>query len=162
MTRLRMLTLLVVVAHWIVAIWHLFLAANVLPAPNHSVSWLAIVLLTLLHWGVSIALWKVSDNLVSLVLLIFFLSALSANLYEHFLHASLNNVFVVTPSDWTTWFSGSVFILLVLEIVGCTLGVRSLRGRTKKSAVPTNTNHSRQGPGGLSSSQFRSLPQAGS
>ena len=92
MTRLRTLTLLIVVAHWIVAIWHLFLAAGVLPAPNNNVSWLAVVLLTLLHGGVSIALWKISDKLIGLVSIIFFLAALSADLYEHFLHASGNDV----------------------------------------------------------------------
>ncbi|MGA9688092.1 MAG: hypothetical protein WBQ81_15155 [Candidatus Sulfotelmatobacter sp.] len=31
MTRVRLLALLVVAAHWMVAIWHLFVAAKVLP-----------------------------------------------------------------------------------------------------------------------------------
>jgi len=44
MTKARMLTLLVVSAHWVVAVLHLFLAAKVLPAPNNNVSWLAITL----------------------------------------------------------------------------------------------------------------------
>ena len=160
MTRLRTLTLLIVVAHWIVAIWHLFLAASVLPAPNNSVSWLAVVLLTLLHGGVSIALWKISDKLVGLVSIIFFLAALSADLYEHFLHASGNNVFMVAPGDWTAWFNASVFILLALEILGCSLGVLSLGGRTRKHSTPEpNSNLPKQGHTSLSSSQFNALMQ---
>jgi hypothetical protein len=99
-----MLTLLVVVAHWMVAVGHLFLAAEVLPAPNNHVSWLAITLITFGHLAVSIALWMLSDKLAGLVSLIFFLAASSADLYEHFLHASANNVFMVAPGDWTPRF----------------------------------------------------------
>lgn len=161
MTRLRTLALLVVVAHWIVAIWHLFLAAKVLPAPNNSVSWLAIVLLSLLHGGVSIALWKLSAKFIGLVSLIFFLAALSADLYEHFLHASLNNVFMVAPGDWSAWFNASVFTLLALEILGCSLGGLSLGGRTRKHSTPElNSNLPKQGHTSLSSSQFNALMQA--
>jgi len=132
MTRRRMLTLLVVVAHWMVAVGHLFLAAEVLPAPNNSVSWLAITLITVGHLAVSIALWKLSDKLAGLVSLIFFLAASSADLYEHFLHASANNVFMVAPGDWTPRFDVSVFVLLALEIAGCLLGILLLSGRDKE------------------------------
>jgi len=73
MTKPRMLALIVVVAHWIFAVWHLFLAAKILPAPNNNVSWLAIILITSGHLCVSLALWKLSDRLAGLVLLVFFL-----------------------------------------------------------------------------------------
>jgi hypothetical protein len=132
-----MLTLLVVVAHWIVAVGHLFLAAKVLPAPNNSVSWLAITLITFGHLAVSIALWTLSDKLTGLVSLIFFLVALGADLYEHFLHASANNLLMVASGDWTARFGASVFILLALEIVGCLLGILLLGGRTRNNSQPT-------------------------
>jgi hypothetical protein len=131
-----MLTLLVVVAHWMVAVGHLFLAAKVLPAPNNDVSWLAITLITFGHLAVSIGLWKLSDRVGGLVSLIFFLAAMSADLYEHFLHASANNVFMVAPGDWTARFDASVFALLGLEIVGCMLGILLLGGRTRSNSQP--------------------------
>jgi hypothetical protein len=136
MTRRRTLALLVVVAHWIVAIGHLFLAAKVLPAPNNHVSWLAVTLITLGHIAVSIALWTLSDKIGGLVSLVFFLAALSADLYEHFLQVSANNVFMVAPGDWTAPFNVSVFLLLALEIVGCLLGILLLGGRTPSNARP--------------------------
>ena len=136
MTRRRTLALLVVVAHWIVAVGHLFLAARVLPAPNNHVSWLAITLITVGHLAVSIALWKLSDKLAGLVSLIFFLAASGADLYEHFLHASANNVFMVASGDATAWFDASVFALLALEIVGCLLGILLLDGRTRNNSQP--------------------------
>lgn len=148
MTKARTLALLVVAAHCIVAIWHLFLAAKILPAPNNHVSWLAIILITSGHVGVSILLWKLSDKVAGSVSLIFFLAAMSADLYEHFLHASQNNVFMVAPGDWTAIFNVSVFILLALEIVGCLLGTMVLGGRAgnNKSTTGLNSRSSKQSP----------------
>jgi len=136
MTRRRTLTLLVVVAHWIVAIGHLFIAAKVLPPPNNKVSWLAITFITLWHLAVSIAVWKLRDKLAGLVSLIFFLAALGADLYEHFLNASANNVFMLAHGDWTAPFDVSVIILLVLEILGCLLGIFLLGGRATSNPQP--------------------------
>ena len=130
MTKPRTLALLVVVAHWIVAVCHLFLAAKVLSDPNNNASWLGISLITLGHLVVSMGLWRLSDKLAGLASLVFFLAALSADLYEHFLHASANNVFMVAAGDWTPLFNVSVFILLAFEILGFLLGIRLLRSKS--------------------------------
>jgi hypothetical protein len=142
MTQARRLALLIIVAHWLVAVVHLFLAAKVLLAPNNHVSWVAITLITLGHLFVSLALWKLRDKLAGLVSLIFFLAAMSADLYEHFLHASANNVFTVAAGDWTARFDVSVFILLALEILGCLLGIFLLSRRTRSDGRPRFANHS--------------------
>lgn len=147
MTKARTLALIVVTAHWIVAIWHLFLAAKVLPAPNNHVSWLALILITSGHMIVSILVWKLSDKAAGFVAVLFFLAAMTADLYEHFLHASQNNVFLVAPSDWTAIFNVSVFILLALEVVGCLLGTIVLGGR-KSNNTPTQELHSKSGTQG--------------
>ena len=124
----RRLALLVVIAHWVVAVGHLFLAAKVLAGPNNNVSWLAIVLISSGHLVVSIGLWKLTDKPAGLVSLIFFLAALSADLYEHFLHASANNILMVAAGSWTARFDASVFVLLALELLGCTLGILLVGG----------------------------------
>jgi hypothetical protein len=160
MTRLRTFALLLVVAHWAVAIWHLFLAANVLPAPNNSVSRLAVVLLTLLHGGVSIGLWKINYKFIGWVSLIFFLAALGADLYEHFVHASGNNVFMVAPGHSAVWFNASVSMLLALEILGCSLGVVSLGGWTRKQSTRgSDSNLPKQSHTRFSCGQFDALMQ---
>lgn len=120
--------MLVLSAHWIVAIGHLFLAAQILPAPNNTVGSLAIILITAGHLIVSLAVWKLGERISGLILVIFFLAAMSADLYEHFLHASLNNIFMVASGSWTGGFDVSVFALLALELVGCALGIISLGG----------------------------------
>jgi hypothetical protein len=131
-----MLAIFVVAAHWIVAIWHLFLAEEILPAPSDHVSGLALVLFALLHLSVLVALWKLSDKLAGPVALTFFLAAMSADLYEHFLHSAPVNVFITAPGEWTGWFKASVFILLALEILGCALGIRLL-GRSYNAITRT-------------------------
>jgi hypothetical protein len=127
MTKLRRLALLVVAAHWMVAIWHLFMAAKVVPAPNNSVSGLGITFITLGHLLMCIVLWRLRDRLSGLILLLFFLAAGTADTYEHFVHAAPNNVFRVS-GNWTVPFDVSVFGLLALEILGCLLGIVLLGG----------------------------------
>jgi hypothetical protein len=128
MTGRIKLTLLVVFLHWLVAVLHLFIAAKVLPAPNNIVSSLAITLISLGHLIVSVALWKLSPRLAGLAALIFFLAAMSADLFEHFLHPSANNVSMLAPSAWTAPFDVSVFILLALEFLGCLFAIMLLSG----------------------------------
>lgn len=136
MNNFRTLALLVLAAHWIVAVVHLFLAAEILPPPNNHVGSLAIILITAGHLIVSLAVWKLGERISGLVVLIFFLAAMSADLYEHFLHSSLNNIFMVMPGSWTAGFDASVFALLALELVGCWLGIRSL-GAWRHAKVAT-------------------------
>jgi hypothetical protein len=148
MTKAKALVLFVVAAHWITAIWHLFLAANVLPAPNNHVSSLAVILITSGHMIVSILVWMLGDEVAGAVAVLFFLAAMTADLYEHFLHASQNNVFMVAPGDWTAIFNASVFILLALEIVGFLLGTIVLSGgvRKSKSTSGPDAKFGREGP----------------
>ena len=131
MTKSRMLALLVVVAHWMDAIGHLFLAAKILPAPNDHVSWLAVILITSGHLLVSLVVWKLGERIAGVASLIFFMAAMSADLYEHFLHVSANNVFMVPFGYWAVWFDASVVVLLALEILGCLIGTRLLGGWAK-------------------------------
>lgn len=139
MVKIRTLALLVVVAHWIVAIWHLFLAAAILSGPNNQVNWLAVTLITLGHWAVAVALWALGGRLTGLALLVFFLAAMGADLYEHFLQASANNIFMVSPGVQAAWFNTSVFALLAFEIAGCLLGILLLGGRKGTTHNRRNT-----------------------
>jgi hypothetical protein len=135
----RKLAPLVVIAHWIIAVSHLFLVARILPVPYDKVSWLGITFITVGHWAVAIVLWALGDKISGIVAVIFFLLATSADLYEHFLHASPNNLFdVAATGNGVLWFDASVIVLLALEIVGCLLGIMLIvgRGGHRGSALP--------------------------
>ncbi len=122
----RALAQVIVAAHWMFAVSHLFVAARVLPSPNNSVSGMGVLLITALHAGVAIALSMFNEKIGGVVSFTFFSAAMSADLYEHFLHASLNNVFLITAGNWTARFDSSVVVLLALEVMGCFLGIMSL------------------------------------
>lgn len=122
----RALAQVIVAAHWMFAVSHLFVAARVLPSPNNSVSGMGVLLITAGHAAVAIALSMFSEKIGGVVSLTFFLAAISADLYEHFLHASMNNVFLVASGTWTARFDSSVVVLLALEVMGCFLGIMSL------------------------------------
>ena len=130
----QMIALLVVVAHWIIAVGHLFLAARALPGPNNSVSWLAVILISSGHLCVIAGLRKLSDRPAGAVLSIFFLAALSADLYEHFAYSSANNI-SLAGAGWTGWFDASVFGLLALEILACSLGILLAARPTPRAAI---------------------------
>jgi hypothetical protein len=142
MTKPRIIALLVVIAHWMIAIWHLFLTAKILPAPNNTVSWPGIMFITLGHLLMSIVLWKLSDKVSGVVSLLFFLVVGAADVYEHFVHPALNNVFMVRPGNWTTLWEVSVFGLLAFEILGCALGILLLAGRRGNDRESQASNHS--------------------
>lgn len=140
MNKPRTLALLAVAAHWGVAVWHLFFAARILPAPGNSISWVVIVFFTLGHLSVLVAVWKLSDKLAGLVALLAFSAALGADLYEHFVQVAPNNVFMVTASGaWTAWFDVSVFALVGFEILGISRGIVLLRGRSGHNSQPRDS-----------------------
>ena len=97
-----------IAAHWVTAIWHLFVAAKVLPGPTNDVNLFAVGLITLLHLGVAGAWKKLPDRLVGGILSAFFIAALAFGIYEHFLHPGGNNVFMVSASEWKTAFEVGV------------------------------------------------------
>jgi hypothetical protein len=131
MKRSRTSGFVVIAAHWIIAVWHLFLAAKVLPVPDNNVSWLAISLLSLLHAGISIVWWKIPNRPAGLVLSIFFIATLASGIYEHFVHLGGNNVFRVVPGEWKTAFQVSVIFLVLLEVLGAWMGLRFLKSNSQ-------------------------------
>ena len=68
MNRYRILGLIIIAAHGVLAVWHLFLAAKVLPAPENTVSWLAVALASTLHLAVLVVWWLATERPASIVL----------------------------------------------------------------------------------------------
>ncbi len=131
----RALAQVIVVAHWMFAVSHLFVAARVLPSSNNGVSGMGVLLITAGHAGVAMALSMFSEKIGGVVSFTFFLAAMSADLYEHFLHASMNNVLLIASGSWTARFDSTVVVLLALEVMGCFLGIMSLSPRERPSAA---------------------------
>ena len=127
----RLFGLLIIAAHWAGAVWHLVLLAKIFPTPDSGTNWLPIVFASAAHLGLSIVWWTVSIRIVGWVLLVLLSTALGAGVYEHFLGPGPNTIFRVPHTNWTADFRASVFVLLVLEILGCWLGLRSVRSKAR-------------------------------
>jgi hypothetical protein len=132
---LRILAVLVIAGHWLVAVWHLFWVARIPGVTDTTVNWLAIGLATFLHFAVSLAVWKLSDKVSGSLLFGFLLVVLGFDIYEHFLGPGPNNVFRVAPGEWTAAFQISVYLLVFLELLGCWLGIRILTAKNRTEAV---------------------------
>lgn len=127
----RLFGLLIIAAHCVAAVWHLVLLARIFPTPDNGTTWLPIVFVSAAHLGLSVVWWTVSIRLAGWVLLVLLSTALGAGVYEHFLSPGPNTIFRVPPTNWTAAFRASVFVLLVLEILGCWLGLRSVRSKAR-------------------------------
>lgn len=125
----RLFGLLIIAAHWAAAVWHFVLSAKIFPTAANGIDWLPIVFVSAVHLGVSVLWWTVSVRLAGWVLLVLLSTALGVGVYEHFLGPGPNTIFRVPPTNWTAAFRASVLVLLALEILGCWLGLRSVRSR---------------------------------
>jgi cell division protein FtsW (lipid II flippase) len=139
MERYKVLGFVVIAAHWAAAVWHLFVAAKVLPSPDNRVNLVAIGILSVVHLAVSVVWWKVPNRPAGLILSTFFIAVLAFGVYEHFLHPGANNAFMVLPGEWKTPFEASVVLLTALEVLGAGIGFRSLKGRSQFRGLPLAT-----------------------
>lgn len=135
MNRYRALGLVVIAAHWVTAMWHLSVAAKVIPGPTNGLNLLAVGLITLLHLGIASAWWKLPDRLAGGILSAFFIAALAFGMYEHFLHPGGNNIFMVSPGNEKNAFDVSVGLLMALEVLGVGIGIRFLKAGTPVGGV---------------------------
>lgn len=126
--NLRLLGLLLITAHCVVADWHVVLAGRIAPGSSTTHLWLPIALITAVHVGVSIAWYKCSGKTAGLVLLIFLAVALIFGSYEHLWGPGPNNVFRVAPGALDATFRLSVALLSVLEVMGLWVALRVLKG----------------------------------
>lgn len=137
----RLFGLLIIAAHWAAAVWHFVLLAKIFPTAPKGTDWLPIVFVSAVHLGLSVLWWTVSIRLAGWVLLVLLSAAMGAGVYEHFLGPGPNTIFRVPSTNWTAAFRASVFVLLVLEILGCWLGFRSVRSKATDKEGSANLPH---------------------
>jgi len=111
------------VANLVAVIWHVVLLVRVQP----SFPELAIVLLVavnLLPVAGVFAFAKGSPKSAAAMVLVPLGTALIIGGYTHFLSAGSDNVFRMPPGELTFPFQVSAVLLIVLEALGCWVGIR--------------------------------------
>ena len=106
---LRLRSATVVIVHFVAAIWHLFLVVKVQAAfPAFAPPLLILV------------------NLIPVASLVAFplAVALVIGIYAHFLSPGADNIFRMPPGDLRLPFQVCAVLLVVLEALGCWIGIR--------------------------------------
>ncbi len=113
----------VVLSHFAVVIWHLFLLLKLQP----NTPGLALVLLVVVNlipvMGM-VAFRSGHPKLSGSMLVVPLGVALVIGIFAHFLSGGTDNVFRMPPGDWRLSFQITAVSLTVLEALGCWIGLR--------------------------------------
>jgi hypothetical protein len=126
MRKLCRYAALVVLAHAVVVFWHLELLARRDAALRVDQVPLFAALANIIPLIALISLWAHFPKLGAWLLL-FLAVPLAIGGYSHFLSPGSDNVFRMADGELTFAFRISAVLLLVLEFLGCWLGIRILR-----------------------------------
>ncbi|WP_433754517.1 hypothetical protein [Nocardia sp. CA-135398] len=129
------LAAVVVVAHVAVFAGHLVVVARIppgLPPPTVLVLATAVNIAALLGL---ILLWRSRFGAAGAVILVSMVVMLAIGVVAHFAGSGPESVFGVPASDWALWFRVTAVALIVLEVIGCWIGIQALlaRGRGQGS-----------------------------
>lgn len=121
--RLLVSSMTIVLAHFLLVIWHLVLLSRVQPAFPRA-AYIALVAVNLVPFGGVAALARGFNKVAAAMIAIPFGVALVAGTYTHFLSAGLDNVLRMPPSPERLAFQISAVLLVTLEAAGCLVAFR--------------------------------------
>jgi hypothetical protein len=123
MRKLLLWGALVVLAHFVVVLWHLVLLVKVQPSiPTLAI--LLLILINLVSVAGLVAFAKGFRKLAGSMIVIPLGVALVIGGYTHFLSAGTDNVLRLPPGDLRLPFQVSAVLLMLLEGAGCWIAVR--------------------------------------
>lgn len=121
--KLLLWAALVVVAHFLVVLWHLVMLLRVQPG-FPMLGALALILANLIPIAGVVAFAKGARRLATLLIVIPLGVALVIGGYTHFLSPGSDNVLRMPSGGFTFPFQISAALLVSLEALGCCLGVK--------------------------------------
>ena len=85
------------------------------------------ILVNLIPFTAAILLWTRFRTIGGWLLLASLGIGLLIGIYEHFLSPSPDNVFRMAPGEWTLQFRITAVLLMIVEGLGCWIGVKASR-----------------------------------
>ena len=128
MKRTAQYATFVVLAHAAVVFWHLVLVAKITPGLTELQVLAATTAINLVPAIALVLLWAHSPRLGGLLLLLPLAVGLVIGGQEHFVTPGPLNVFHMATTPWVLPFQVTAVLLLVLEVSGCWIAARALRG----------------------------------
>jgi hypothetical protein len=126
----------IVIGHFVAVVWHLLFVLKVQPGfPRFAPPLLILVNLIPVVGLVALAkrLFRLAGSLISLPLAI----ALLIDIYAHFLSPGTDNIFRLPPGELNLPFQISAVLLVLLEAIGCWIGVRIFVHGSEHRALTT-------------------------
>ncbi|HYM74429.1 MAG TPA: hypothetical protein VE377_00500 [Candidatus Dormibacteraeota bacterium] len=114
-----------VVGHFVVVLWHLFLLVKVEPNTPHILPPLLILINLIPVAGLFVFVKgfpKLAASMVALPLGV----AIAIGGYSHFVSSASDNVFRLPPGGYILSYQISAVVLVILEALGCWIGFRML------------------------------------
>jgi hypothetical protein len=133
------LAALVIIAHALAFIWHLFVVSKIPPGlPSQQILFVAIAGNGTPVIGL-IFLLRRADRLAAVLILVPMAFVFVIGAREHFLNFGPSSVFAVSDPRWAWSFRASAVFLIILEILGCWIGVRLwlMQTKTPSADYPT-------------------------
>lgn len=126
----------IVVGHFIVVVWHLLLVVKV----QSGFPRFAVPVLLLVNWvpvAGLVAFAKGFPKLAGSVITLPLAIALVIGICAHFLSPGTDNVFRMSPGDLRLPFQISAVLLVLLEALGCWVGIRIFLRSSVQRALKT-------------------------
>jgi hypothetical protein len=115
----------IVLGHFVAVIWHLSLLVKVQPGTPRSFPPL-LILFNLFPVAGLVALAKGFHKLAGSMIILPLAIALAIGTYAHFLSSGTDNILRMPPGDLRVSFQISAVLLVILEALGCWVGIRIL------------------------------------
>jgi len=113
----------VVLSHFAVVIWHLFLLLKLQPG-TAGLALVFLIIVNLIPVIGMVAFQRGRPKLAGVMIVVPLGVALVIGIYAHYLSAGTDNVFRMPPAEWRLPFQISALLLTVLEALGCWIGFR--------------------------------------
>lgn len=124
-SELSLLATTIIIAHMVVLIWHLFIAANIPPGlPTIKILTVAIAINLASVIGLILLLLQIY-RLAAILIFPPMALTLVIGAYEHFASFGPNSVFGIPASERAPSFRATAVLLIILELLGCWIGARS-------------------------------------
>jgi hypothetical protein len=131
--RLLLWAILITLCHFVVVLGHLWLVVRIQPSfPRSAVPWL--IFINLLPVGGVMSLAKGYHKSAAILIAIPLAVAFVIGTYSHFLSPGTDNVLRMAPGELTPAFQVSAALLVLLEPLGCWVGLKAFTYSREKHA----------------------------
>ncbi len=122
----------VVLSHFAVVIWHLFLLLKLQPGTS-ELALVLLIVVNLIPVMAMVAFQKGHPKLAGAMIFVPLGMALVFGIYAHYLSTGTDNVFRMPGGEWRLSFRLSAILLSVLEALGCWIGFQMFRSAGAKN-----------------------------